>query len=126
MNISMVGQREPGVTLADGRIIDGNIRFTCIRQLNREGDEVFSFETVILNADIDTGRKKIKMLELAIQHGEEKKVDYSPIEIVIGAYQDIIETELLTIEEYAESTNQSISEVKKRLEVGKLVIEFLD
>ena len=27
MNISLVGQREPGVALADGRIIDGNRRF---------------------------------------------------------------------------------------------------
>lgn len=126
MNISLVGQREPGVALADGRIIDGNRRFTCIRQLNREGGEPLSFETVILDTDIDNGRKKIKMLELAIQHGEEKKVDYNPIEIVIGAYQDIIETELLTIEEYAESTNQSVNDVKKRLEVGKLVVEFLE
>lgn len=30
-NISMVDQREPGVVLNDGRIIDGNRRFTCLR-----------------------------------------------------------------------------------------------
>ena len=29
-NIALVNQREPGVVLADGRIIDGNRRFTCL------------------------------------------------------------------------------------------------
>lgn len=33
-NIKMTDQREPGVVLADGRIIDGNRRFTCLRQLS--------------------------------------------------------------------------------------------
>ena len=33
MNIELVEQREPGVVLADGRIIDGNRRFTCLRRL---------------------------------------------------------------------------------------------
>lgn len=32
-NIALVGQREPGVTLADGRIVDGNRRFTCLRRM---------------------------------------------------------------------------------------------
>ena len=31
-NIEMVDQREPGVVLADGRIVDGNRRFTCLRR----------------------------------------------------------------------------------------------
>jgi AGCS family alanine or glycine:cation symporter len=65
------------------------------------------FETVILDTSIDTDKKQIKMLELAIQHGEEKKVDYNPIDRLVGVYQDIIETELLTIEEYAQSTNEN-------------------
>ena len=30
-NIALVNQREPGVVLSDGRIIDGNRRFTCLR-----------------------------------------------------------------------------------------------
>ena len=47
-------------------------------------------------------KKQIKMLELAIQHGEEKKVDYNPIDRLVGVYQDIVKTRLLTIEEYAE------------------------
>ena len=75
-NIALVGQREPGVTLADGRIVDGNRRFTCLRRLQRDNNEPGYFETVIMEMDIQADKKKIKLLELAIQHGEEKKVDY--------------------------------------------------
>ena len=126
MNIALVHQREPGVILADGRVIDGNRRFTCLRRLAASNSEFNWFETVILGTSIDTDKKQIKMLELAIQHGEEKKVDYNPIDRLVGVYQDIIETELLTVEEYAYSTNESVYDVKKRVETAMLVVEFLD
>ena len=35
-NIDLIGQQEPGVILSDGRIIDGNRRFTCLRLLHKE------------------------------------------------------------------------------------------
>ena len=35
-NIETFQQREPGVVLADGRIIDGNRRFTCLRDLSKK------------------------------------------------------------------------------------------
>ena len=35
-NIALVNQREAGVVLADGRIIDGNRRYTCLRLLHGE------------------------------------------------------------------------------------------
>lgn len=126
MNIALVHQREPGVILADGRVIDGNRRFTCLRRLSKENEEFNWFETVILDTSMETDKKQIKMLELAIQHGEEKKVDYNPIDRMVGIYQDIIETELLTVEEYAYSTNETVYEVKKRLEAAMLMIEFLE
>ena len=96
-NISLVGQREPGVTLADGRIVDGNRRFTCLRRIQRKSQEPVYFETVIMDMDIREDKKQIKLLELAIQHGEEKKVDY-----------DLID--------YA---------VKKRIEIAGVIVEFL-
>ena len=111
-NIELVNQREPGVVLSDGRIVDGNRRFTCLRQLAEENSDFRWFETVILNIHITDSKKEIKMLELAIQHGEEKKVDYNPIDRLVGVYQDIIKTGLLTVEEYAESTNETIQDVK--------------
>lgn len=125
-NIALVNQREPGVVLNDGRIIDGNRRYTCLRLLNKEDPSFNYFETVILDATIENSRKQIKMLELSIQHGEEQRVGYNLIDLALGAYHDIVETELLTIDEYVQSTNESTSEVKRRLETAKLIIEFLE
>ena len=124
-NIALVGQREPGVTLADGRIVDGKRRFTCLRRLQRDNNEPVYFETVIMEMDIQADKKKIKLLELAIQHGEEKKVDYDLIDYAVGTYRDVVQTGLLTVEEYAQSTNETVSDVKKRIEVAGVVCEFL-
>lgn len=125
-NISLVGQREPGVTLADGRIVDGNRRFTCLRRIQRIQSQPVYFETVIMDMDIRADKKQIKLLELAIQHGEEKKVDYDLIDYAIGTYRDIIQTRLLTIDEYAASTNEKLSEVKKRIDIADIICEFLE
>ena len=125
-NIEMVDQREPGVVLADGRIIDGNRRFTCLRMLSEKNDRFKYFETVILDRNIESSAKQIKMLELSIQHGEESKVDYNPIDRLVGVYTDIIDTKLLSVEEYAKSTNESVADVKKRVEVAHLMVEFLE
>lgn len=125
-NIEMVDQREPGVVLADGRIVDGNRRFTCLRRLASKNDRFSYFETVILDRNIENNAKQIKMLELSIQHGEESKVDYNAIDRLVGVYNDIILTKLLTVEEYAKSTNESESEVKRRIEIAKLMVDFLE
>lgn len=124
-NIAVVGQREPGVTLADGRIVDGNRRFTCLRRLQRERAEPLYFETVLLDMDIQADRKQIKLLELAIQHGEEKKVDYDLIDYAVGTYRDVVQTGLLTVEEYASTANEAPAEVRKRIEIAALIDEFL-
>ena len=125
-NILLVGQREPGVTLTDGRIVDGNRRFTCLRRIQRESAEPVYFETVLMDMDAQEDRKQIKLLELAIQHGEEKKVDYDQIDYAIGTYRDIVQTKLLTVEEYAASANETAGEVKKRLELAAMICEFLE
>lgn len=125
-NIALVNQREPGVVLCDGRIIDGNRRYTCLRLIRQADPDVNYFETVILDQQSGNDQKQIKMLELSIQHGEEQRVEYNLIDLTIGAYHDIVETKLLTIQEYAESTNETIAEVKKRLEIAELIIEFLE
>lgn len=126
MNIELVNQREPGVVLSDGRVIDGNRRFTCLRRLAANNPAFGWFETVILNEKMRDNKKRIKMLELAIQHGEEKKVDYNPIDRLVGIYQDIIKTKLLTIEEYAQSINETESEVKNKIDHALLLVEFLE
>ena len=125
-NIEMVDQREPGVVLADGRIIDGNRRFTCLRRLSHKNDRFNYFETVILDRDYEHSAKQIKMLELQIQIGKESRVDYNPIDKLVGIYRDIEESRLLSIAEYAQSTNQKESEVKKQLDLSMLLVEFLE
>lgn len=125
-NIALVGQREPGVTLADGRIVDGNRRFTCLRRIQRDNAAPVYFETVIMDMDIRADRKQIKLLELAIQHGEEKKVDYDLIDYAVGTYRDVVQTGLLTVEEYAASANETPADVKKRIEIAEIICEFLN
>ena len=126
-NIELVNQREPGVVLNDGRIIDGNRRFTCLRRLFKEGKQNFArFEAIILDRDIQNDQKQIKMLELSIQHGEESKVEYNPVDRLAGIYNDIIDSRLLTEEEYARCANESVSDVRRRVEVAELMVEFLD
>ena len=125
-NIALVGQREPAVSLADGRIIDGNRRFTCLRRIQRTQTEPVYLETVLMDMDIQEDKKQIKLLELAIQHGEEKKVDYDLIDYAIGTYRDVVQTGLLTVKEYAESSNEQPSEVNKRIEIAEMISEFLE
>lgn len=125
-NIALVGQREPGVTLADGRIVDGNRRYTCLRRIQRTTDEPVYFETVLMDMDIREDKKQIKLLELAIQHGEEKKVDYDLIDFAIGTYRDVVQTQLLTMKEYAASTNEQLADIKKRIEIAEVICEFLE
>ena len=114
-NIELVDQREPGVVLTDGRIIDGNRRFTCLRRLSSKNDRFRYFEAVILEHNYENSAKQIKMLELAIQHGEESKIGYAPIDRLVGIYNDIIDTKLLTEEEYSKSTTEPLSEIKKKV-----------
>ena len=66
------------------------------------------------------------MLELSIQHGEEARVDYNPVDRLVGVYNDIIDTGLLTVEEYAKSTNETPAQVKSRMETAQLMVDFLE
>ncbi|WP_173434576.1 hypothetical protein [Sharpea azabuensis] len=125
-NIKLVNQQKYGVVLNDGRIIDGNRRFTCLRNLSKDSDNFSYFETVILEKDYEHSAKQIKMLELQIQIGSEERVDYDPIDRLVGIYRDIVDSKLLTIKEYARSTNQKEKDVKKDLEIAKLMVEYLE
>ncbi len=128
-NIRDFEQRESGVVLRDGRIIDGNRRFTCLRELSQEDPKFNYFDAVILNNTYDDeyGRKTIKALELTLQHGTEKQVDYDPINKLVGVYRDLIEEgHAFEDEEYARCINQKVSEVRKSKGLAKLMVEFLD
>lgn len=126
-NIDLVDQREPGVVLNDGRIIDGNRRFTCLRQLHKEQPLKHQFfEAIILDKDINTDTKQIKLLELMIQHGEETKIDYNPIDKLVGLYNDVIKNKILTEDEYKYSTNMKTLDFNNKKAEAQLMIDFLD
>ncbi|WP_144475681.1 ParB/RepB/Spo0J family partition protein [Cytobacillus oceanisediminis] len=125
-NIKLFGQRLPGVVLQNGRIIDGNRRFTCLRELKKEVGKDYYFEAVILDTEKGISPKDIKRLELNLQHGEERPVDYNPIDNLVDVYRDLVENETFTIKEYAVSTNKKDKEVEKLRDKAILMVEFLE
>lgn len=114
------------MVLNDGRIIDGNRRYTCLRKIRESKHGENHFEAVILDRSMNENKKEIKLLELAIQHGEEGKVDYNPIDKLVGLYNDVVKNELITVEEYQETVNESRASISKKIEQAKLMVEFLD
>jgi hypothetical protein len=124
-NIQLVGQLEPGVVLNDGRIIDGNRRFTALRKLQAEGKTDIYFKAILLDQSEGIDDKDIKKLELQLQHGKEKPVEYNPIDNLVDIYQDIIENKLFTIEEYHQYVNKPEADVKKMVKRSVLMNQFL-
>ena len=124
-NIKNFGQRVPGVVLNDGTIVDGNRRFTCLRHLRRDHGMDVLFEAIILDPKEGLSDIDIKRLELNLQHGEERPVDYNPIDNLVDVYNDIVVNEYFTEQEYALNTNKKPSEVKKMVEKAKLMVEYL-
>ncbi len=126
-NIKQFGQREPGVVMSDGTIVDGNRRFTCIRRLYKLDPQLknFYYEACILTDEYKLTDKELKTLELNIQHGEEEKVKYDPINRSVAAFRDIEQNKLFTLKEYANSVSNKENDVKKDIEAGRLIHEFL-
>ncbi|UBH15784.1 ParB/RepB/Spo0J family partition protein [Macrococcus armenti] len=125
-NIELIGQEVPAVVLMDGRIIDGNRRFTCLREIEKETKKTGYIEAIVLEKDVTSDQKAIKLLELYLQHGREERVGYNPVDRLVGVYKDIVQTELLTVEEYAKTTNLEIKEVNDMVKRAKLMVEFLE
>ncbi len=125
-NIKNFTQLVPGVVFIDGRVIDGNRRFTCLRKLFQDtGDSKYAyFDAVILDNDIT--EKEIKLMELVLQHGQEGKVDYNPIEKLVGIYRDIIKDGIFDVKEYAKSIDSKESDVEKSVQLAKIMEDFLE
>lgn len=106
-DIEKKGQADPGYVLSDGRLIDGNRRFTARRMLDQDPlvTEQQYFEAVILDdlsVNNQDDKKKIKSLELQIQFGKVDKVNYNPIDRAVDAYKTIVDNNIMTVIEYAE------------------------
>lgn len=127
-SISEKGQQEPGVILSDGRVIDGNRRFTALRRIQKETKIQQYFEAVILSFDISKkiDEKKIKELELDLQLGREERVSYDPIDRIFDVYNTIEVQKLMTPEEYKKASGAGNTKgINKDLRLAKLIIKFL-
>ncbi|KUE74308.1 hypothetical protein AUQ37_04730 [Candidatus Methanomethylophilus sp. 1R26] len=126
-SISTRGQDNPGVTLRDGRVVDGNRRFSCLRRIQRERNQEQFFETIVLDYDYKDNYKYVKSLELELQMGVDEKVKYDPIDKLYGVYNSIRVKKAFTIEEYAALFDDySVSDVKKDLAQADLMNEYLE
>ena len=128
VSISEKGQQEPGVILSDGRVIDGNRRFTALRRIQRDTNIKQYFEAVILSFDIKNklDEKKIKELELDLQLGRQERVSYDPIDRIFDVYNTIEVQKLMTPEEYKKASGAGNTKgINKDLRLADLIIKFL-
>lgn len=126
-SIKESGQKVFGYVLADGRVIDGNRRFTALRQLAKETGNTYYFEAVVLPFTYasKTERVEIKRLELAIQMGTEERQAYDPVDLSVDIYQTVVIDQLMTDKDYAKEANLTSAEVKNRIEVVVIMREYL-
>lgn len=127
-NIRRFGQMISGVVLSNGVVVDGNRRFSALRQLHREGaGSKFGYLEAIVLDETKYNEKELKTLELNIQHATEEKVNYNSIERLVDIYRDIIGPEAqFSIEEYAAETNESVKDVQEQAEIAKLLVRYLE
>lgn len=129
-DISRKGQLEAGVILDDGRVIDGNRRFTCLRELYKmtSDSKYYYFECVILKSPKnENDRKELRTLELNIQFGEDEKVTYSAIDRLVSIYNDLLgPKKIYNKDEYERKFNFKKSELNKLIEKTKIMIDYLE
>lgn len=122
------GQKVFGYVLADGRVIDGNRRYTALRQLAKETGESYFFEAVILpfTYELKTERAEIKRLELAIQMGTEERQAYDPVDLSVDIYQTVVVDQLISVADYSKEAKINKKEVSDRIETVLLMQDYLN
>lgn len=122
------GQQVFGYVLNDGRVIDGNRRFTALRQLQREDGKTRYFKAIILPFSYNSlgDRQMVKRLELMLQMGEESKIDYDPVSLAVDIYRTVNDERLMTINDYANYAGMSPKSVGDNITVVQWMRDFLD
>lgn len=127
-SIDEKSQQEPGVVLPDGRVIDGNRRFTALRMIQRKTGVQKYFNAIILNLDAKSkaDEKIIKELELDLQLGREERVKYDPIDRILDVYNTIEVEKLMTMEEYKKASGAGNTRgIKRDIRLANLIIRFI-
>lgn len=123
LDIKAKGQQETAVVLSDGTVIDGNRRFTCLRQLSREEGQPRFMRCFVFPDTFD--RKAIKALELDIQMGRDEKENYDEITRLVDIDECVNVDKLMTAEEYARHANLKPNEMKVKLAQVEILKEYL-
>lgn len=129
MSIDEKSQEEPGVVLPDGRVIDGNRRFTALRMLERERNIPLYFNAVIIPLDqkLKTDEKIIKELELDLQLGREERVSYDPIDRIFDVYNTIKVEKIMNEDEYKKASGAKTTRgINRDLRLAELIIKFIE
>lgn len=125
-------QKIPGVILRDGRVIDGNRRFTCLRELLKEtGDQDYAFfECVILDVpETKQEKKQIKILELNLQFNEDVKRDYNRIDYLVSFYRDTMDTtneNRIDKQTYCAASGKTETDYKKDTRIVEIMLDYLE
>ena len=127
------GQQIPGVILTDGRIIDGNRRFTAVRKnFNDTGDTKFYyFEAVCLKApekDDINGWRKIKSLELNLQFNVDEKKGYNRIDELVSFYRDAMDekTKMFDEKTYCFASGLSKTQFSNNQKIVQIMLDYLE
>lgn len=122
-------QQEPGVVLSDGRVIDGNRRFTALRMIEKETGIRQEFNAIILDLDANSkcDEKIIKELELDLQLGHEERISYNPIDRIFDVYNTIKVEKIMTIEEYKKASGaKNTRGINRDIRLAELIIKFIE
>lgn len=131
-NIKNIGQNKPGVVLKDGRIIDGNRRYTCLRDLYIESknDLYAYFDAVVIDESWDNqteeGKKALKRLENILQFGVEKEQEYNLVDRLLTIYKNCVSPKIFSDEEYTSQTNMGKKDFSNYKEAAIIMMDFLD
>lgn len=82
-SLKKIGQEKVGIITEDGYIIDGNRRAMLLNKI----EHIDYFKAVILPVEYEGNPIEIEKFETKYQLGEERKLDYNPIEIYLKIQQ---------------------------------------
>ncbi len=137
-SIEKYGQQKVGIITKEGIIIDGNRRAMLINKI----DHIDHFKAVILPVTLEESPIEIERLETFFQLGEDRKLDYNPIEIYLKTQslylqlskkdkydqddedEDAIKQIYEWIGDY--KTDQGLNGVRFRLDVMNKMDDYLD
>lgn len=129
-DIRIKGQLRPGLVLSDGRVMDGNRRFTVLRDLYEEtsSDKFANFECFVYDVPVNEGDwKTLKRIERRAQFDVDEKSDYDATEKLVEAYQDLLApNHLLTLKEYRDIYHLKEGEARDMQTRAQIMIDYLE